>query len=431
MRAVDYWVGVPLCFLCTQLVRLFGRPRGADKPRRILFIELSEMGSTVIANPALEKARDELDAEIFFLIFERNVESLRLLDTVPESNIVTIRETSLVALALDSLRFLFWARKAGIDTVVDLELFSRYSALLAGLSGARRRVGFHRFHCEGLYRGEMMTHRVNYNGHIHIAKNFICMINALLSQKPQVPYSKTYVSDDEIRVPIRSVSEAELDHVHDLVGQVYPDYLPGVHRIVLLNPNSSEMLPQRRWPRENYSELARLIVHEWDDALVLITGSRRERDEALQMQEAIGHPRFLSFAGMHKLSAITALYNISTVLITNDSGPAHFSAITPIRSIVLFGPETPKLYGSLGNTESITVDLSCSPCVTAANQKHSACDDPVCMRMITPERVLASVRALFNGHADSRPELVAIAGVDGGRGMTNRNGQAVRQIRVR
>jgi len=26
--------------------------------------------------------------------------------------------------------------------------------------------------------------------------------------------------------------------------------------------------------------------------------------------------------------AITALYNISTVLVTNDSGPAHFSAIT-------------------------------------------------------------------------------------------------------
>jgi len=115
------------------------------------------------------------------------------------------------------------------------------------------------------------------------------------------------------------------------------------------------------------------------------------------MQQSIGHPRFRSFAGMHKLMALPALYNIATVLVTNDSGPAHFSAITPIRSIVLFGPETPKLYGSLGNTESITADLSCSPCVTAANQKNSACDDPVCMRMITPERVMASIRGVFNG----------------------------------
>jgi ADP-heptose:LPS heptosyltransferase len=113
---------------------------------------------------------------------------------------------------------------------------------------------------------------------------------------------------------------------------------------------------------------------------------------------------------MHKLKAITALYHISSVLVTNDSGPAHFSAITPIRSIVLFGPETPRLYGSMGNTESITVELSCSPCVTAANQKNSACNDAVCMRLITPERVLESVRAALDGEAEKQ-DLVHIAGV--------------------
>jgi len=367
------------------------------------------MGSTIIANPAMQKAKDELGAEIFFLIFERNVDSLRLLDTVPEANIVTIRETSLPVLALDSLRFLIWARKAKIDTVVDLELFSRYSALLTGLSGAMRRVGFYRFRCEGLYRGEMMTHRVNYNGHIHIAKNFVCMVNALLAAKPEVPYSKTYVSDAEIRVPIREVPETEKEHVRGLVREVYPEYQPDYHRIVLINPNSSELLPQRRWPQQNFAALAALVVREWDDALVLITGSRSEREEALRMQDEIAHPRFRSFAGMHNLMALTPLYNIATVLVSNDSGPAHFSAITPIRSIVLFGPETPKLYSSLGNTESITAELSCSPCVTAANQKNSACDDPVCMRMITPERVLQSIRVIFNGEGGTQRELVRIA----------------------
>jgi ADP-heptose:LPS heptosyltransferase len=123
----------------------------------------------------------------------------------------------------------------------------------------------------------------------------------------------------------------------------------------------------------------------------------------------IDHPRVRSFAGKHRLSAILALYNISTVLVTNDSGPAHFSAITPIRSIVLFGPETPGLYGSLGNTESITVSLACSPCVTAANQKNSACDDAVCMRLITPERVLHSIRTVLGGEAERTSEYVQLA----------------------
>lgn len=134
------------------------------------------------------------------------------------------------------------------------------------------------------------------------------------------------------------------------------------------------------------------------------------------MQESIGHPRFRSLAGMHKLPALTALYNIASVLVTNDSGPAHFSAITPIRSIVLFGPETPRLYGGLGNTESITADLACSPCVSAANQKNSACNDPVCMRMITPERVLESVRAVLNAADSRQPELVSIRGLVALRG---------------
>jgi len=413
MRAVDYWVGIPLCFFCTLLVRLWGKPAGPLTPRRVLFIELSEMGSTIIANPAMEKAKKDLDAEIFFLIFERNVDSLRLVDTVPEANIVTIRETGLWVLILDTFRFLLWVRRAKIDTVVDLELFSRYSALLTGLSGAKRTVGFYRFHGEGLYRGEMMTHRVNYNGHIHIAKNFVCMINALLAPEPEIPYSKTHVSDAEIAVPIRKVPESEKEFVRGLISQVFPDYLPDYHRIVLLNPNSSELLPQRRWAPENFATLAEMVAREWDDALVLITGSPSEREEALRMQDSVGHPRFRSFAGMHRLMAITALYNVSTVLITNDSGPAHFSAITPIRSIVLFGPETPRLYGSLGNTESITADLACSPCVTAANQKNSACTDAVCMRLITPERVMESVRAIFNGEHSLRPALVQFGKVRG------------------
>ena len=410
MRAVDYWIGIPLCFLSTLWVRLMGTPKGPEKPRRVLFIELSEMGSTIIANPALQKAKDSLGAEIFFLIFERNADSLRLMPTVPEENIVTIREDGLWALATGSLKYLRWVRKAKIDTVVDLELFSRYSGLLTGLSGARRRVGFYKFHAEGLYRGEMLTHRVTHNGHIHMAKNFVCMVNALLAEKPEVPYSKTLVPDEEIRVPIQPVSEEEKDEMRGLIRQVYPEYRPELHRVVLLNPNSSEMLPQRRWERENFSAVAKMVVDEWEDALVLITGAKSEREEAQRMQDKVGHPRFRSFAGMHKLMAIKALYNISTVLITNDSGPGHFSAITPIRSIVLFGPETPRHYGSLGNSEAIWAALTCSPCVTAANQKNSACNDAVCMRMITPERVMKSVRDVMNG-TGAKQELMQITGL--------------------
>ena len=48
----------------------------------MLFIELSEMGTTILAAPAMRKARETLGAELFFVIFKKNVGSLELLQHI-------------------------------------------------------------------------------------------------------------------------------------------------------------------------------------------------------------------------------------------------------------------------------------------------------------------------------------------------------------
>ena len=172
MRKIDYYAGVPLTFVATWIVKLMDRLSQPTRamPQRVLFIELSEMGSAILVDPAMQKIKHDAGAELFFTIFESNKASLKLLGTVPEENIFTIRESNLFWLAFDTLRFFWWTRDQRIDSVIDLELFSRYTALLTGFSGATNRVGYYGFHNEGLYRGEMLTHRVAYNPHIHIAK---------------------------------------------------------------------------------------------------------------------------------------------------------------------------------------------------------------------------------------------------------------------
>src|SRR5574341_236576 len=201
MRRIDFWVGIPLCAAATIVTRLVRalRPATASPVRRVLFIGLSELGATILAAPAMRKARDQLQAELFFLSSNVNASSVEMTGMVPPSNAFSLRMDSAAHLARDAFAFLRWARRNAIDTVVDLELFSRFSALLAGSCGAQRTVGFHAFHQEGLYRGEMLTHRVAYNPHLHIAKGFLSLVNALLSAQPTVPYSKTVVSDAELR----------------------------------------------------------------------------------------------------------------------------------------------------------------------------------------------------------------------------------------
>ena len=398
MRAIDRWAGIPLTFLVTLLLRPFlPRPILPARPKKILFIELSEMGSTILADPAMRKARQGLGAEIFFVIFRNNAASLDLLSTVPRANIRTIREDSLWHLALDTLSFLLWTRRAGIDAVIDLELFSRFTALLTGLSLARWRVGFYRFHNEGLYRGELLNIRVAYNPHIHIAKNFVALVNALAAPAPELPYSKTAIADAEITLPRLVAGTAEADAMTARVALAFPAFDARHHRIVLFNPNASDMLPQRRWPAENFAALARRVLERWDDVLILITGAPDEAAEAEALRAQVGHARMVNFAGRSALADLPLLYSVAELMVSNDSGPAHFASVTDMPTIVLFGPETPALYGPLGRSRPITAQLACSPCVSAANHRRTACTDPVCMRAIQPVTVLDAVAEVLDG----------------------------------
>ncbi len=397
MRAIDKWVGVPLCFLLTivyRIVSVLGKHR--DRPvQRILFIELSEMGSTILVDPALQKARRELGAELYFLIFAKNRDSLALTGTIPEANIRTIREGNLLFLLLDTLGYLYWVRRQRIDTVVDLELFSRFTALLSGLSGCARRVGFYSFHNEGLYRGELLTHRVAYNPHIHIAKNFIAMVNSLLSRDVEIPYSKTRVHDDELVLPRYSCSEAQREEVASCIRKAGGGPFAGLH-LVLINPNASELLPQRRWMPERYEQLIQRILDYRQDVLVLITGAPGEQEEAEAMRVRIGRERCINFAGALRLTQLPVLYCMAALMVTNDSGPGHFSSVTDIPTFVLFGPETPALYGSLGNATSIYAGLACSPCVSAANHRKTPCTDNKCLQAISVDQVFSTIQPVLD-----------------------------------
>lgn len=394
MRKVDYFAGIPLCFLATLLIRLVGlfTRRPSKISRKVLFIELSEMGSAILADPAMRKMRQAGNAELYFMIFKSNAASLRLLNTIPEAHVFTIRADGFLNLAADSLRFLVWARQRRIDTVIDLELFSRYSALLTGLSGAGKRIGFHAFYNEGLYRGKMLTHWVAYNPHRHIASNFIALVNAALAQQEELPFSKTLIGDSEIRLAHAEVSENAIAVMRERIRHEYPLYDAQRHRIVLINPNASDLLPQRRWMPDYFVTVMRGLLAEYEDVLILITGAPAERAEADLLKQQVGHERCVNFAGCQQLEELPALYSIAEILLTNDSGPGHFSAVTKLRTFVIFGPETPHLYGSLGNSTPIYAGLACSPCVSAANHRKTPCTDNVCLQVIKPEAVLEQLR---------------------------------------
>jgi ADP-heptose:LPS heptosyltransferase len=394
MRRIDYYVGVPLCFLgsiLNKLILLVGK-RNMKAPQNILFIELSEMGSAILVDPAMKKLQQEINANVHFAIFKKNKASLDLLKTVPEENIYTIRENNMAAFIFDTVKFVFWTRTRKIDAVIDLELFSRFTALLTGFSGAPKKVGFHAYYNEGLYRGSFLTHKVAYNPHIHIAKNFIALVNALLAQRREIPFSKSLIADEEIKLAKAAIGDEDKKNIRGILADCFEEYSPQQHRIILINPNASELLIQRRWPPQFYVQLMKSILEACGNALILITGDPGEREEAGLLKEQVQSQRVINFAGKITFAQLPALYSISEFMITNDSGPGHFSAVTDMPSFVIFGPETPALYGSLGKTTAIYAGLACSPCVSAANHRKTACKDNVCLQVIKPEHLFTVIK---------------------------------------
>lgn len=393
MRHIDYYIGVPLCFfgsIFQRLVRLMTK-NDMKPPEKVLFIELSEMGSSVLVDPAMRKLKRITGAELYFAIFQKNKPSLDLLGTVAAENIYTIREHNLFLFVIDTFRFFFWTRKRKIDAVIDLELFSRFTALLAGFSGAKYKIGFHAFFNEGLYRGDFLSHKVSYNPHIHIAKNFIALINSLLASNAEIPYSKTFIGNEEISLAKVTISKEQKKMILDIVLGCSSDFNPQKNKIVLINPNASELLIQRRWLQQNYAQLIKMILDKSSRAVVLITGDPREREEAQLLKENVQNDRCINFAGKVTFAQLPSLYSVSEFMVTNDSGPAHFAAITDMPTFVIFGPETPALYGSLGKTTAIYAGLSCSPCVSASNHRKTACKDNVCLQVIKPDQVFAAI----------------------------------------
>ena len=80
MRRIDFWAGVPLCFLATLLLRVWRlfRPAVSTPPKKVLFVELSEMGSAILADPAMRKLKRGAEAQVFFVTFAPKRPRLRL-----------------------------------------------------------------------------------------------------------------------------------------------------------------------------------------------------------------------------------------------------------------------------------------------------------------------------------------------------------------
>jgi len=390
-RAVDRLLGVPLCALLSIVEWL--RPRRAQaQPRAILVVLLSEAGGTACAQPMLRALRSRYpQATLYMMVFERNRGFAELLGLVGSGEIVTVPDGSLWAFVSGSWRALRRLRAARIDTVIDCELFARVSALYSYFSGARIRVGFYRYTQEGLYRGSFINRRVLYNPYCHIALQFLALAAAIDSDT--TPPDKETTLPERLELTPVEFDAAMLSAARERLHADFPALRE--RRLVLVNA-SGGLLPIRAWPLDYFKELvARLIS---DGFAVAIVGVLGDREVGQSIVEHCASSYCVDLTGYTAtIRDLMLIFHRAALLISNDGGPVHFAALTPLPILAFFGPETPLLYGPLSpRAICLFRRLPCAPCLSAYNHRRSPCDgDNQCLKQISVAEALSAARRLL------------------------------------
>ncbi len=402
-RFIDRWVGQLLCGAVSGWVRLTGMfsapARMPAAPRNILVILLSEMGSIVLAGPMFAALRRQYPgAAIHILQLKKNQEVSKLLSLTQVENMHTLDDSSGGALIRDILAVSLQMRRLGLDAVIDCELFSRVSALLSFSTGAPVRVGFTPHTQEGLYRGSFINHSIPYNPYQHISKQFLSLVDAL--QSPEgMPRNRAGAIREIPADPELSVAFTQ-DELVAYRSKVRTDHPVTQTRQLVLVYAGGGILPERAWPASHYARVIQGLCQA--GYAVGLIGLKDDAILARDLKAQVSHDACIDLTGYTKsIRELLMLMHASALLITNDGGPSHFATVTPIQTMVFFGPETGKLYGPLGQrTIILESGIACSPCLTAYNHRLTFCDgDNQCLKRIAPDPVLDQALAFLRGGA--------------------------------
>ncbi len=387
MKFIDSSVGQALCLALSPLARL-KRPHHVSYPadvRKILIVKFWGIGSIVLVSSALEKLKEKYPAcRIAFLTFESNRDVCDMIPSIDET--LTIRmNVGMVRFVLDTLSALYRLRREKFDFVVDFEFFTRFSALITFLSGGKVKAGFHAWEA---YRGDLHDIRVPFNYYWHVIDNFINL-----------------ATGESVPANLRVLPQLRLPHDAEAwAGQFLKENGVGPgDTVIVANPNAGELALERRWPKENFARLIRILEDKYG-AKVFLIGGRGEEEHTAGILRDAGTSAARSLAGKLSIRQLAGLLSLANLVITNDSGPLHLACGVGTPTIAFFGPETPVLYGPpTGGHRVFFKNIACSPCINVHNAKTPRCrhGHSDCLARITVDEVLEAVEASL-GRAPER-----------------------------
>lgn len=265
--------------------------------------------------------------------------------------------------------FLRQLRDTRYDLLIDFQGLLK-SGVLVALARATSKVGFGRgmAHAEGswIFLNERVP-AVDMN--IHALDRELLLLKGIGVEAAEVEFALP-ITDHHRQKVEKLLAAAAVDRSRPLLA---------------INPQAT--WPTKLWFSERFAELAdRLAAQGW---VVVFTGSPADREEIARIIGAMQAP-VANLAGATTLLELAALYDMSGVVVSTDTGPMHIAAATGTPVVAIFGATAPWRTGPWGEQHRVVrLELPCSPCL----KKHCPTERE-CMRGISVAMVAAAVEEL-------------------------------------
>jgi ADP-heptose:LPS heptosyltransferase len=388
----DRLIAAPTAIVFNGLARLLAPLMRRDHSvnsgnvNRIIVAKLVGMGSILQATPLLKALKHRYPGcKLTFVTLRSNQEMVTRLPVVDE--VLSIDDRSGFAMATTTLSTIAELIRRRADLYFDLEVYSGFASLLTLWAVTRNRLGFYRHGVA--FKNGIYTHLVYFNTRMPIRLLYLQLgrVAGVTPGEPE-PIGPLRV-DDSDRAAMRAV-----------MGRITGWRADEPY--IVVNPNASDLLLERRWPPAYVVEaVTQLVALKYQ---VVLIGAR---DELPYVQSLVDRmtpevqAQVVNTAGCLSLGALFALLEGAACVLTNDTGPMHMAIALKRPTVCLFGPASPEHYGhAADNVESIYAPVFCSPCVHEIEPPPCKGNN-ICMQRIQPELAIQAVRRLMSGGASS------------------------------
>jgi ADP-heptose:LPS heptosyltransferase len=160
------------------------------------------------------------------------------------------------------------------------------------------------------------------------------------------------------------------------------EILPEGALVVGFQPGAANIY--KMWPVENFKKLAKVILAEYPNTIIVVTGSKKEYRLGEAIKEAHSE-RIINFCGKFGIESLPKLISEMDVLVTNDTGTMHVAIALGVPTVSMFAGSNPKMFGAYQDLDKHTVIFEDGHSLIAGVAKAKRNNDG--MKMITVNNV--------------------------------------------